>query len=639
MHIPPPPSGILRFDSHYCRRFNRRFQNTLTIYLGGEVLFLRFIRNRLFLLSLLFLSLFALTACNRKDDGVSPIQHSDAPTLQMNLENASVPFNLTPSEIVRKAQNQQDSGRINPNAPQIRADGQPHINLALSAIADASSVFGANTPDRANNNETFDDFWHSENSFSTHWYRLVWSSPVTISHSVILWCDHYLMASLTQTLTDFYYFDLETNQWKPIPSILNGDGGGFFSPLPFISTDLIANIFPPITTTGIIWFMRGDPVEQGGVRINVTFVDGPVNEIAKIKIKNLDAPMGVDPFAENASVSYRAAKTRFQTIGYRADDTEIGPISAEWGLEGGNVTALEQLRMGILSGLGQNNTKIGNIDNGFLTIASASTVTFNSYLPGNITLTAKVLPGKGNASDSVAIRIKQPTFKVKVYPVEGINLSGVFNTWKDFTEQAWTKENIIKIDSIELQSEIQNVTYPNHPLTQPWQGAEILFDEFGQNPSYSNPLVYDWLLGLSSGRFIVPRQASLLLSKGNSESVNIYVVRQNLSYWVDGSHSPPLPNWNFPEIFPVSTRDYFLSISQAGLFIRENPLPSPSQYTRYLAAGIGRIFGLSQLTETTATNLMNLSSIGGLVLNPDQFIEALNYHGDNTQSTFFFTER
>ena len=37
-------------------------------------MFLRFSRNRLFLLSVLFLSLFALTACNRKDDGISPPQ-------------------------------------------------------------------------------------------------------------------------------------------------------------------------------------------------------------------------------------------------------------------------------------------------------------------------------------------------------------------------------------------------------------------------------------------------------------------------------------------------------------------------------------------------------------------------------------
>lgn len=136
------------------------------------------------------------------------------------------------------------------------------------------------------------------------------------------------------------------------------------------------------------------------ISTSTTIVIG--DEVAKIKIKNLDAPAGIDPFAENASVSYRAAKTRFQAIGYRVDGSEVGPVPVDWEIQGGEVVASEQLRMGILNHLGQVNTRIGNIENSpfpvpggsIFPILDSPQVTFHSFLPGNITLAAR----KGTAS-------------------------------------------------------------------------------------------------------------------------------------------------------------------------------------------------------------------------------------------------
>ncbi len=364
--------------------------------------------------------------------------------------------------------------------------------------------------------------------------------------------------------------------------------------------------------------------------------------LAGFKIKNLDALADLDQFADNASVSYRAAKTRFQAIGYRADDSEIGPVSVDWRLEGGEVVASEQLRMGILSQLGQNNTRIGNLNASLLAVASATTTTFNSFLPGDIRVTAK----KGIASDSVAIRIKQPTFKVSVYPVEGVDVGEIFPTWKTTVEQVWNREDIMKVKSVDLMTSIPNVTFPDYPLNQPPEGAEaFLQPQTHILPAYLNPIYYDYLLGKISSFFVPPRLASLLITKKPLVTVNIYVVRRPWNYWLDESLSPPLTRWFNPDICTVSTRNYYLPIIGAGSltlwetgsFLKENFRPYPTQYSRYLAAGIGNLFGLPQNAEWL-NNLMDFSPIGGLDVAPDQYITALNYRSDNPESSNYILE-
>jgi len=345
----------------------------------------------------------------------------------------------------------------------------------------------------------------------------------------------------------------------------------------------------------------------------------------KIEIINLDG---------SSEVSYRKAKTKFKSIGRKPNNSIVDPYSVDWGLEGGTVGATEQLRMGILNQLGTLNTHIGNLD-GFATISNSSTVTFNSFLPGNITITAK----KGTASATVAVRIKQPTFKVKVYPVEGIDVSGIFEVWKTTAEAVWNKEDIMHVESIELMSALSNVTYPNSPLSSPPQGAEeFVLSDLYEYPSYLNPLVYDCLLGQNSGLFIIPRQSSSLFFQRHLASINVYVTKKTLSYFEDQLVSPPEKKWRFPNVYAISSRDYFTGLERSGVVLKNPTPPLLSQHQKYLAQGIGRIFGLPQYADWL-TNLMDFGPNGGLEMTPLQYISALNYNGDNPQSSFFISEQ
>lgn len=365
--------------------------------------------------------------------------------------------------------------------------------------------------------------------------------------------------------------------------------------------------------------------------------------LAGFKIKNLDATPGLDPFSTSVSVSYRAAKTRFQAIGLRIDDTESGPTPVDWEIQGGEVVATEQLRMGILSHLGQVNTRIGNIENSpipvpggqIIPILDTPQVTFHSFLPGNITLAAK----KGTSLSSVAIRIKQPTFKVKVYPVEGVDVVGIFDIWKGVVDAVWNKENVMHVESVDLLPGISNVTYPDSPLGPPLQGAEESMIRFQhKNPSYLNPLVFDYLLGQNSGLYIVPRQSYFLFSQRDLPSINVYVVRKPLIYYEDHFVSPTEEIWRYPNVAAISSRDYILNLANSGVVLRGFPAPYPPEYQKFLAQGIGRILGLPQYVEWL-TNLMDFGPTGGLIVNPVQYITALNYNGDNPQSSFFISEQ
>lgn len=352
------------------------------------------------------------------------------------------------------------------------------------------------------------------------------------------------------------------------------------------------------------------------------------DEIAKIKIKNLSIQGDEDPYAELANVSYRGGKTTFQAIGCKMNGDELGPVPVQWELEGGDIDAHDQLRMGILSQLGQLNTKIGNLDNSLALVASSSTVTFNSFLPGNITIKAS----KGNLTDSVNVRIKQPHFKVNVYPVGDVDTS-IFDIWKDTALQIWEKENIIKVDSIDLMPPIANVSYPDFPLTPPLSEAEnILFKRFGYL-SYSNPLVYDCLLGDHSGFFYVPKQSGLLLEKGEIAPLNVFMVQEPWSYYVsDSLANPPEKRWRQPGIYSISNRDHFVTLENSGVILQEYPDPYPARYERYLAAGIGRNFGLPQYANWL-NNFMDFGDNGALDVTPLQYIAALNYNNDNPQNS------
>lgn len=383
----------------------------------------------------------------------------------------------------------------------------------------------------------------------------------------------------------------------------------------------------------------GSSGSNASVRGNLS----PTTMITKNGIQS-NVKSNVQASNEEIAVSYRAAKTKFQAIGYRVDGNEVGLVSVDWEIQGGEVVASEQLRMGVLSHLGQVNTRIGNIENSpipvpggsIFPILNSSQVTFHSFLPGNITLAAK----KGTASDSVTIRIKKPVFKVNVYPVGDVETS-IFATWENITRQVWEKEGIIKIESVTMQSLIPNVIYPNSPLTPPMQGGEsVLRKRWGnRHPNLLQPLVFDCLLGVTNGFFNVPRQSGILLSSREDRSVNVYLVTQPWSYYVSNPFSsPPAKRLSMRQIYPISSRDHFVTLEQSGVIIRESVDQPPSEeYTRFLAAGIGRVFGLPQPAEWLQ-NFMDFSPIGGMEVTPLQFIASLNYNNDNPQNSTMIWE-
>jgi hypothetical protein len=372
-------------------------------------------------------------------------------------------------------------------------------------------------------------------------------------------------------------------------------------------------------TTGSIRTQTTGNISPAKVTVGVA-----ETEIDGLKIVNVNTGEVVN----DITVSYRAAQTQFQAIGYREDGSEIGPVSVRWELEGGEVDVHDQLKMGILSQLGQLNTRIGNLDNSQVSVASSTTVTFNSFLPGNVVIKAS----RGDVTDSVYVRIKQPHFSVNIYPVGDVDTS-IFNTWKDIALQIWEKENIIKVDSINLMPTIANVSYPDYPLTPPLSETEdILFKRFGYL-SYSNPLVYDCLLGDHSGFFYVPKQSGLLLEKGEIAPLNVFMVQEPWCYYVsDSLTNPPEKRWRQPVIYSISSRDHFVTLENSSVILQEYPVPYPARYERYLAAGIGRNFGLPQYANWL-NNFMDFSDNGAFDVTPLQYIAALNYNNDNPQNS------
>jgi len=297
-------------------------------------------------------------------------------------------------------------------------------------------------------------------------FVFTWAEPQTIANCLIYTYTNY---SDDWSIEVFYKSSSSDLEWQPITATWNKSLWGSSN------TDILFSGAFPAVTAAAIKIHVVCPVYPFYAFSEIAFYnEPPVSDVAAIKIKNLSTQDGEDPFADQTAVSYRHGKTIFQAIGYDMNNNEIGPVSVRWELEGGSVNIQEQLKVGILAQLGcVDYSKIGHLSAGIATsptafpVASATTVVFNSYIPGNIRLTAS----KDGLTDFVDIRVKQPHFKVNVYPVGDVDTT-IFDTWKDIALQIWEKENIIKVDSIDLMPAIANVSYPNAPFGQPMRGAE-----------------------------------------------------------------------------------------------------------------------------------------------------------------------
>ncbi len=712
-----------------------------------KVLFLRLFRNRLFLWSLLFLSLFALTACNKKDDGVSPPQTTVKPSdglsnFLANIENATFAIDLTQPE-------------ENPNAPAQNLLLQKNIgsfsaritfpkaliapnpsgqNLAFLAIPSASSnwpwpLYGYPfTPDQAIDglaNET----WASHFGTWAGWFRLDWTATQTIGRIYITYQE--FGQPFGQTISSIKYYNLSTNSWLTIPNSSFTLGA---------SRPAYADFsFPAIETTGIIVYLNPGPevphpnacvfiseIEvyggaTGTLKIasptsgdlfasgeNVAFIGSQTGTVTNIEwldndtvfaqglsasksdlspgthtitlrgstagsqisdsitivivksIKIKDLKTGLPPVEPFKMSSIRGIK-RFQAIGCLDDagNNEIGAVKVKWSLPDGKLDPTHTKRSQILTALNSNVDRIGVLSTQNATateVLDSDTATFISYFSGNITLKAEFRVDKTHSvtPKTLPISLNQPAFSVKIWPVHGVGAvdNVIINAWQQRTYEAWEKDAIFKINSIEKLPEIQNVVYPNSPLSPlpaNFECAEpLLTPILGEIPSFLNPIMFDSLLVKNFNLNLLPRQPHVLFSQRDEPSINAYLVEKVHIYGL--SPFNPMQMIFSPQLALAAAKDNYYNFDspgrlddkkKSGITISRLTLPFDPRQEKILAHEIGHVLIQKDNLEDNSIsgNLMNTGETGGLELSSEQYIAILNFDGKKDQISTLIWEQ
>jgi len=249
-----------------------------------------------------------------------------------------------------------------------------------------------------------------------------------------------------------------------------------------------------------------------------------------LKIKNLNAQNGEDPFA----VSSLGATTKFQAVAVSEDNTEIGPVSVKWDLEGGDVLSNQPIRNGILKELGSETAQIGKI--GVLshenatssTVLDSDTVKLISFLSGNIDLIATP---PGGSPKKVSIRLKQPAISIKLNQISSSPNNTLISEWKNKVMQAWGVENIFQLlflnSDVDVVSNVQlsNPTF----LTGSSENQLVFIGKLA--PDLEQVIVFDPILNANyGGRHTFTRQLSRLLSekRGYDKSITITITQRLL---------------------------------------------------------------------------------------------------------------
>ncbi len=378
-------------------------------------------------------------------------------------------------------------------------------------------------------------------------------------------------------------------------------------------------------------------------------------EAFQLKIKNLSAQNGEDPFSDNFSISSLGATTKFQAIAFRKDGTEIGPIPVKWELDGGKADS--PIRKEIVRLLGvHNDQRIGAfaVPAGLATtVDSAQDVEFLSMLSSSCSGPIWIKASFNNAiTDVIALHLQQPVFKVAVWQV-GDEPVALFDQWELATKQVWEKEGILQVASMEL-GKIENVVAPEKPLFPfplPILTAEsFLQSSYGELVSFMNPIVFDELLNSNFGtKSLVPRQPFALFSqKRFDDAVNIYVVNVVRTYKMIVGFVPEggfaidsdLPFVNFDD------QQIILDKLRSGIAVRNFQTSTP-QIIRYFPHEIGHILirykdehkidGLS--VDVPADNIMGGNpGVEGLEVEAMQFIKILNLDKSKPAPSVFIME-
>jgi len=380
-------------------------------------------------------------------------------------------------------------------------------------------------------------------------------------------------------------------------------------------------------------------------------------EIDEIKIKDLESGL----FVSSLEMSSIKGIKNFQAIGFKNGE-EGDPVPVTWSFSGGDVTT-DSMRAKILTKLDVNVGKIGIFETSTgaqKEVHDATQVKFVSYLSSTLTGNIIIIANEDTVPQKeVSIRLKQPKFDVKVWPVDSVD-TGLFTPWQTVVTEVWNRESILHVGTFELGSQIDNILAPNPPLvplTIPY--AEPLLPEKGWgSPSFMNPIVYDSKLVETFGANIVPRQPYELFSESrNIGEINVYLVEAPLQYSLVPTF--PIPQMGFlPHtawtIDSNGAKDFavkgaFLDDSlKSGICVKRITPPYTDEFKRILAHEIGHTLiqtgdehDLSNITPPAAReeNLMEGGGIAkGLKLAPEQYISILNLDGQKTNSAIFIRE-
>lgn len=371
-------------------------------------------------------------------------------------------------------------------------------------------------------------------------------------------------------------------------------------------------------------------------------------EAFQLKIKNLSAQNGEDPFSDYFSVSSLGVTTNFQAIAFRKDGTEIGPVSVKWELEGGDVLSNQPVRQSILKELGPEVAATGKI--GVLsdrnatcsTILDNETVKLISFLAGNIDLIAT----QSGIQRKISISLKQPFVKIRFYAVRGINLDlQAANRLVEKADKIWSgnSEHLlhVKVDSfIWIENEF-------FELLPPDQASEyLLFDK----PSFLNPIVADRkadlffdIPGHEINKHVVPRQIEKLLEYRTKTNINVY-----LPSWLYSRLDTEIELLETHPGATISSRRYIKkqNISQLIDDSKESGIVlsydtgslhnGDATTNQLLAHEIGHILNLDHI-ETNMSYLMHPTALGTKI-SAQEFISVLNLRGSNNLSSLFVME-
>ncbi len=545
------------------------------------------------------------------------------------------------------------------------------VNIAPLATPTASSIDNSYplNPNKFSPSKAFTDdlttWWRSRAFSYQTLFQLEWPSAVTFDRISIHQGSNYTNNENyggilpSQSILYFSYFNGQTYVTLPVSpgtpcwqSHCDGRYKNF-------------QLSTPITTTRLRVYLREgsggwNPCPHGikdyKVRIATIKVFGEVapQAIDEIKIRLVGSTTFI---TDSIPVSYRKAKTTFEAVGFLSG-VEKKPVAVDWILSGGEIPAVSTRSL-ILSALGESLNRIGNLAS--QTTSTGNTTTFTSYLPGNMQLQATLGPGK--ASNTISIRIKQPTVCLSIKVVENSGDLSILPDWVAVASMTWGAENLLKLrlSTGEYSNPVSHSLVTNEPMKDPTiqppvSSAEWLLPPIGYaTPTLIAPLVWDTSADSFWTHFMTqPRQFEKLLEKkrGGSREINVYITKMLFKYnpfegffpitigggWAASNNE--IYRRKKPEAEKISDSDE----SGIGLLI---PNTSSDFIKRHLAHEVGHMLiqngdehyidGSKPNGAVTGSNLMNQYNTDN-VLDLNQWVCALGYNKAPASITFISEE-